>query len=251
MSLTRVASLIYDAALAVVYPQSCVICGAGVESRRWGTVCERCWEGTRTFLPTESLCWKCGVPSPGGRAEKPEQVTCRRCVLEPFTGARACGVYEGALRAAILGLKREPYLPPYLTDLLIDTQMRRPLHCATLIVPVPLHADRERARGFNQALVIASELSRSTGIPLAEKILVRRVSTSRHRAGMDDKARRQTVANAFQVQHPAIISGERILLVDDVFTTGATAAACAVVLLAAGAKEVLVLTIARPLFMPR
>jgi len=251
MFLTRVASMIYDAALAVVYPQSCVICGASVESRRWGTACERCWEGTRTFLPTESLCWKCGVPSPGAIQQNPEQVTCRRCVLEPFSVARACGVYEGALRATILGLKREPYLPPYLIELLFETQMCSPLQRATLIIPVPLHAERERVRGFNQALVIARELSCLTGIPLAERALVRNISTNRHRAGMDDKARRQTVANAFQVEYPAIISGECILLVDDVFTTGATAAACAVVLLAAGAKEVLVLTIARPLFVPR
>jgi predicted amidophosphoribosyltransferase len=82
---------------------------------------------------------------------------------------------------------------------------------------------------------------------LDEINLVRAHHTNRHRAGMDAKGRRETVDNAFRVPYPALISGERVLLVDDVFTTGATASSCARTLLAAGAAEVFVLTIARPL----
>jgi len=95
--------------------------------------------------------------------------------------------------------------------------------------------------------LIARELSRAASLPLDEISLVRTHHTNRHRAGMDAKSRRETVVDAFRVTHPALIAGERILLVDDVFTTGATVSSCAQTLLAAGAAEVFVLTIARPL----
>lgn len=114
-----------------------------------------------------------------------------------------------------------------------------------MIVPVPLHADRERERGFNQAVVIARELARLSRLPLDEHSVVRRLHTERHRAGMDAKARRQSVGDAFAVRHRDLIAGKRVLLVDDVFTTGATASACARELIEMGARAVFVLTIAR------
>jgi predicted amidophosphoribosyltransferase len=84
-------------------------------------------------------------------------------------------------------------------------------------------------------------------LPLDQISLVRVKNIKRHRAGMDAKGRRDTVADAFRVTHPALVAGEHVLLVDDVFTTGATVSSCASVLFGAGAAEVLVLTIARPL----
>jgi ComF family protein len=199
------------------------------------------------FTGTETLCWKCGLPSKGTVAdEKREQVRCRRCDDDAFTAARACGIYEGALRAAVLSLKREQHICSRLKQLMAATQKQYPLSEATRIVPVPLHPEREKARGFNQAAVIARELSRSTSLPLDEVSLVRAQHTNRHRAGMDWKGRRDTVADAFRVMYPALINGERVLLVDDVFTTGATVSSCAKTLLDAGATEVFVLTLARP-----
>jgi ComF family protein len=124
--------------------------------------------------------------------------------------------------------------------------MRDPLNRATQIIPVPLHAEREKDRGFNQAMLIGRELSRVTSLPLNVVSLVRDKHVKRHRAGMDAKGRRDTVTDAFRVTHPALVAGERVLLVDDVFTTGATVSSCASVLLEAGATEVYVLTIARP-----
>jgi ComF family protein len=176
-----------------------------------------------------------------------EQVRCRRCDDDAFTAARACGVYEGALRASVLLLKREPHVGRKLIDELCETQRRFPLSGATRIVPVPLHPERQKARGFNQAALIASELSRAVWLPLDEISLVRTHHSARHRAGMDAKGRRETVADAFHVVYPALITGERVLLVDDVFTTGATVSSCAQALLDAGAAAVFVLTIARPL----
>jgi competence protein ComFC len=114
-----------------------------------------------------------------------------------------------------------------------------------LIVPVPLHPERERERGFNQAAVLARSLAKSTGLRCDEHSLIRSVHTERHRTGMDARARRESVADAFVVKRPRLIQNQRVLLVDDVFTTGATVSACAAALIEAGAK-VYVLTVARP-----
>lgn len=179
--------------------------------------------------------------------EQREDVRCHRCDGDAFTAARAVGVYEGALRASVLSLKRSPHICKKLRDELCRTQQLSPLNRGTRIIPVPLHAEREQARGFNQAALIGRELSRVTALPFDELSLVRVKNVIRHRAGMDAKGRRDTVAAAFHVTHPALIEGERILLVDDVFTTGATVSSCAATLIEAGATEVLVLTIARPL----
>jgi ComF family protein len=110
---------------------------------------------------------------------------------------------------------------------------------------VPLHAERERERGFNQAALLARALAKRTGLKADEWSLKRVAHSARHRAGMDARARRETVEGAFAVARPRLMEGERVLLVDDVYTTGATASACAEALLASGASEVFVLTLAR------
>lgn len=247
MHLTTIANTAYDSLLALVYPQACAVCGGSVESRAFGVACAGCWEQTRIFTGAETVCWKCGMPSLGIVAEeKREEVRCRRCDADYFVAARACGVYEGALSASILALKHSPHVCARLVKLLHETQQRSPLKRATRIIPVPLHPEREKGRGFNQAAVIARALSRASTLPCDEVSVTRALHTDRHRAGMDAKDRRATVADAFRVSYPALIAGERILLVDDVFTTGATVSSCANSLLEAGAAEVFVLTIARP-----
>jgi ComF family protein len=252
MLVTRAASLCYDSLLALFYPQSCVVCSGSVEARALGVACINCWRQTRIFTATETVCWKCGLPALGtiplGKIIQRERVRCHRCDEDAFTAARACGVYEGALRAAVLSLKREPHVCRRLLDLLVKVQKQHPLSQATQIVPVPLHREREKARGFNQAKLIGRELSLATSLPLDEVSLVRTHHSERHRAGMDMKDRRKTVENAFTVSHPALVAGERVLLVDDVFTTGATVSSCARALLDAGAADVYVLTIARPIY---
>lgn len=248
MLLQRPASVAYDSLLALVYPQPCAVCGGSVESRALGAACAACWQRTQIFSGAETVCWKCGLLSIGTVAEeKREQVRCRRCDQDAFTAARSCGIYEGALRASVLLLKHQPHLCRKLIDQLIKIQSLSPLNDATRIVPVPLHAEREKARGFNQATLIGRALSRATSLPLDEVSLVRAQHSNRHRAGMDAKGRRETVADAFRVTYPALVARERVLLVDDVFTTGATVSSCAKALLAAGAAEVYVLTLARPL----
>ena len=248
LAITRTASLLYDSLLAVVFPQTCAVCTDLVAARADGIACGNCRARIKLFQEDDSLCWKCGAPSRGQISfEQKESVRCQRCSLDRFTAARACGVYEGALRASVLLLKREPFVSARLIRLLSDVFARAPLNAATIIVPVPLHGERIKARGFNQAAVLAQKLSRSAHLPLNDTSLVRILHTERHRAGMDAKGRRDTVVNAFQVLNPRVMEGERVLLIDDVFTTGATASACARALFEAGAAEVLVLTLARAL----
>jgi len=236
-----------DAALALLYPLACAACGAGgVEARADFPVCAACWARTRVFTGDETVCWKCGARA---RAEvdasRRETVRCRRCDAWAFTSARACGVYEGALRAAVLTLKREPRVGARLGRLMCEAQRRPPLERATRVVPVPLHPERERERGFNQAALLARAVATRSGLPCDEQSLLRETHTEQHRAGMDARARRESVERAFRVARPRLVRDERILLIDDVLTTGATVSSCAAALLAAGAEGVFVLTVAR------
>src|SRR5262245_3636996 len=196
-----------DALLSILYPQSCRICGGSVESYRCGVACERCW-GTQSFTDQGAIGW-----------------------------------YEGALRESVLLLKRQPYLPRYLVELIVEAS--RSFAGVTRVVPVPLHEERLRSRGFNQAAIIGREMSRALGVPLDEISLVRVSSSEKYRTGLDTKGRWETVAKAFSVKYPRLVQGEVILLVDDVFTTGATVSACEAALIEAGAKSVLIMTLAR------
>ena len=214
---------LYDAVLTLVYPQVCVICGESVEQRRFGVACETCWSETRIFTDDEADC-----------REK-----------MAFTVARAVGAYEGALRESVLMLKRQPCVPQHVQSLLEAAMRREPLNSSTRVVPVPLHPKRLKSRGFNQASIVAETVSKALKLPLDEVSLVRISSTEKYRAGLDRKGRRDTVAGAFTVSHPRLVADENILLVDDVFTTGATVSACAAALIDAGARAVFVLTIGR------
>ena len=247
MKLTRAFDLLCDAALSLAYPRACAVCETEcVESRADAPACAKCWRATRVFTGDETLCWKCGAPAHASVSEeKRGGVRCRRCDAWAFEAARACGPYEGALRAAVLNLKREPFVPARLARLLAEAFERAPLSSATLAVPVPLHAERERERGFNQAALLARSLSKRAGLRLDEWSLARVSHSARHRAGMDARARLETVEDAFAVTRPRLVEGGRVLLIDDVFTTGATASACASALLASGASQVFVLTLAR------
>jgi len=253
MFLTRVVQLFGDGLLAVAYPQRCEICDASVERGKFGVVCEECWRKTRVFDGTETLCWKCGLLHDAEELTvsiAAEDVRCRRCEMHDFTVARAVGPYKGALRESVLQLKRQPHLAPQLEELLIAAAQREPLNQSTRIIPVPLHSRRLRSRGFNQATIMAQVLSRALRLPLDEVSLARVSLSEKYRAGLDAKGRRDTVAGAFEVRHPRLVANENILLVDDVFTTGATVSACAAALVAAGARNVFVLTISRAVNTP-
>ena len=234
---------IIDSLLTIIYPQACQICGGGVEKSENGVVCENCWRKTSVFDGTETVCHKCGR----FLSEKPSnfQTFCHECDEHFYDTARAAGLYENALQASILHLKREPVVCKNLQKHLIETFSRSDFQNIDLIIPVPLSKKRFHERGFNQAAVLSEILAKNLKIKADLQTLVRTIHTPMHRAGMDTKAREMTVKNAFEVKRANLIKDKNILLVDDVFTSGATVSFCAKTLKKSGAKRVDVLTIAR------
>ena len=214
-----------------------------------------CSDCLTSFEPVRSpLCERCGVMfnSPVG-----EDHLCSHCLRQPgsFRRARAAGVYSGALMGLIHQLKYRACL------VLIDPlgrllqeafQLYWPPGEIDMVLPIPLHARRWRQRGFNQAQMLvdawakAARLNMRDGcrFPKARDIFVRSRPTA-PQTGLDKPERRRNIRGAFKVVDRAAIQGRRILLVDDVYTTGATAAEAARELRGNGAEAVDVLTIAR------
>lgn len=140
---------------------------------------------------------------------------------------------------------RKTALARPLGDLLAEAGPMVPTHTIDCLVPVPLHPSREAERGFNQALLLARELSRRWEIPVTEGVLKRARATP-SQTELSAEARRANVRGAFVLHRPDRVAGAHLLLVDDILTTGATVAECCRVLLTAGgARTVGVLTVAR------
>lgn len=160
--------------------------------------------------------------------------------------ARAAGTYEGALREMIHRWKygERTYLTTFFGEKLAEVFFRYwNSQSFDLILPVPLHSQRLRERGFNQALLLAKELSRRTRIPCSKRLLRKRFPTA-PQVDLSGQEREKGVRRSFHVPNPEQIEGRSILLVDDVYTTGATVNECSKVLLRAGAEQVAVLTLA-------
>lgn len=156
----------------------------------------------------------------------------------------ACGMYGGALASAVRRLKYgdRPDLAGPLGALLAATADAADLR-ADLVVPVPLHPRKLRERGYNQSALLAASVARTVRAPLVARGLVRTRDTA-PQASLSKRRRRDNIAGAFRVRSPADVHGKRILLMDDVATTGATLRACAESLLAAGAASVTALVVA-------
>ncbi|MEZ5429127.1 MAG: double zinc ribbon domain-containing protein [Pyrinomonadaceae bacterium] len=234
---------IIDPLLTLAYPQTCHCCGQSVEESSDGVVCRSCWKKTPVLSGRETICHKCGA----FLSERPAaaKTFCHRCDGDFYDRAVAAGFYRLGLSASILHLKREPVLPERVRRIFLKRFETAGFPDLDLIIPVPLSRRRFRERGFNQAGIPAGILARKTGLHLDELSLVRRADTPVHRAGMDRKARAMSVENAFAVKRERFIEGRKVLLVDDVYTSGATVSNCAGVLRKAGAECVFVLTLAR------
>ena len=234
---------IYDSLLTLAYPQTCRVCSESVENSADGAACRKCWEKTRFFSERTTFCAKCSA----FLQEKPSvhQTFCHRCDAHFYDCARAAGLYENALAASVVQLKTEPFVAAHLKNLFLSAFKNSPFHDATVVMPVPLSKKRLLERGFNQAEVLAEILVKKTDLKIDRQSLARKIHTPLRRAAMDRRARELTVENAFEATRPKLVKDQRILLIDDVFTSGATASYCAKALKKKGADKVYVLTIAR------
>ena len=238
--------LLPDPILSIIYPQACGVCEGEVERHRDGVACTDCWNATRIFDGNETLCNKCGAFLFETMSRQPTH--CGRCDEHSYDRAIAVGIYEKALAASVLRLKRAPFLPDVLKTLIAERARQAGVPPSSVVIPVPLSARRRQERGFNQAGVIARLVARHLRLPFDDQTLARGTHTPVHRAGMDKKARAMTVKNAFNVVRPRLIDGQNLLLIDDVMTSGETVSMCAKELKKSGAATVTILTIARAAF---
>jgi ComF family protein len=232
-----------DPLISFVFPAVCASCNLNRSGYRYTPACENCWNKTAAYSDDSLLCRRCGFFF--GKRETNLAVQCRQCDEHHYDRAFACGPYEGALRASVIHLKEIPRIYPELRRRLASSLRRLVDDRFDLAVPVPLSPRRLHERGFNQAEIIARICAQELKIPLDKVSLQRIRETPRNRALMDKKARESSVAGAFSVQRPKLIAGRKILLVDDVLTSGATASNCAEALKKNGAERVAVFTLAR------
>lgn len=236
---------LWESLLNLLYPARCSGCGRPTDRPEF---CRRC--RARIETPGTPLCPSCGVPF---HTREDADHRCGRCLQHPptFGRARACTIYDAAdtsdhpLKSVLQQYKyqRDVWLAQPLGALLVE---RAPFAVSSydVIMPVPLHMQRLRWRGFNQAQFLARPLAGAARVPL-DPYSLQRIRPTRPQVELDEKERRHNVAGAFRVARPAHVAGRRILLVDDVYTTGATVNECSRVLQRAGAKDVDVLVLAR------
>ncbi len=227
----------------VVLPHKCAVCDTVLGSERG--LCAGCWSELRFVVPP--LCRSCGIPLPGAGVAAP---ICGACAAEAplIRRARAALVYDGHSRRLIVGFKHYGRLS--LRPLFVQWLERAAgelLEEADLVVPVPLHRWRLLQRGFNQAVLLAEGIAPGRHPRCVPDLLVRHRATVSQQSLSRSERRSNVTAAAFHV-HPrwtSLLQGRRVLLVDDVLTTGATLDACARVLLRGGAESVDAVCLAR------
>ena len=236
--------------LNLLLPPRCLTCEAGVEAP--GQLCAACFRATG--FVTEPCCHRCGRPF-GHAGQGGRTMECWQCVAEPppWRQARAALRYDEQARRIILPLK---YGDRVEAAGALGAHMARAgaalLDEAQVLVPVPLHWRRRLQRRYNQAALLAWAIGGIGGGCTVLPDAIRRVRATQSLAGKTRRERAETVAGAFALRRSRArqIAGRGVVLVDDVLTTGATAAACATVLLAAGAAHVDLLVAARVDYAP-
>jgi ComF family protein len=226
------------------FPPRCPFCGENREEENPSGICSACWKQIRGVSPPR--CPRCGL---GFSSDVGEDHLCSDCLQGDgyFGKARALAHYEGLMPEVISRFKYrgESRLAKPLGDLAAgyedpDFSIRD----YQLVIPVPLHPRRLRQRGFNQSLLLARRISRKYSLPLNFTSL-RRTRPTVPQTELSAAERRKNIRGAFEVFNTRAVNEKTVLLIDDVFTTGATVEECAKVLTRAGADRVDVLTLAR------
>lgn len=233
--------------LGFLFPTTCAYCRSPIGSSSVPFFCAACWSD---FAPlTGPVCPRCGrqFDSPEALNASPDHA-CGACrVSTPvFDQALSAGLFEGPLREAVHRFKYRPCRSLGAPLAAWMAAQIAPVSSIDVVIPVPLHRKRLRQRGFNQALLLASGFAGSYGLPLSYDNLVR-IRFTAPQVELSGAERIRNVAGAFALARPGDILDRRVLLVDDVFTTGATLNECSRVLTRAGAASVTALTLARAL----
>ena len=235
--------------LHAVFPPECLGCGARVEDDF--AICGACWGDTPFILG--AACDLCGTALPGQTAARGEALVCGEChrIPRPWHKGRAVFAYDGIGRKLVLGLKHGdradiaraagPWLARAAEDLLGADRGADPV-----IVPIPLHWTRLARRRFNQSALLAQALARQSGRDCETMALVRpRPTASQDGRDREGRFRNLDAAIAPHPRRGAVLAGRRVVLVDDVMTSGATFSAATAACLAAGARNVSVVALAR------
>jgi ComF family protein len=231
------------AARDILFPLRCLACGAGLQGDQEISYCQTCVQDVR--LIHEPLCTICGRPfdKAAGNSHR-----CGYCLGNCwyFKRARAVVRYQPPIAQAVKSFKYNGRMHALATFAALTQQyfLEHPRPQPDVILPVPLHPKRLRRRGFNQALLLGRRFFPQDRNIIDPHILERKTWT-RPQAGLSGSERRRNVRNAFRLRQPEKIKNKKILLVDDVFTTGATVNECARILVKNQAAEVEVFTIAR------
>ncbi len=236
-------------AVELAFPQYCAVCDDRIIGAATPVVCPACWQRIERIEPP--LCPRCGRPHDQAVGfATDENFPCAACRERPLRWLdMACSavVYDDVLREVLLMFKfgRRDVLAPELAELMAEfARARLPVDQFDWAVPVPLHQVRQRQRGFNQALLLAQEFSRIMHGPPVVCALVKPEPTE-PQTKLDAEQRRKNLCDAFQPAPGIELTGRRILVIDDVLTTGSTVDECARVLKRAGALEVAAFTLAR------
>jgi ComF family protein len=240
-----------EALASLVFPAPCRICGGMLDTGNRIPFCHACNFALTQTLP-KPLCGRCGPPivssAVTGGVSAPECHFCRSGSYD-FDFVRSFGAYTPSMARAVLMLKYGEVTPlgRWFAELLARLANENAAGIlADVVVPVPLHPSRLRERGYNQAEMIARPLARLLGIPFQSYLLVR-TRPRPDKIKLTRRERWETVRGAYAMHPGAEVDKLRVLLVDDVLTTGATLDACSRALRGAGAVRVAGLTVARAL----
>jgi ComF family protein len=236
-----------DAILSLFFPDRCLACSRPVARLCEAGLCPDCWQRLLSLEIAAAGCVLCGLPLPGLEAGGTQ--LCIACASDTpsFAAARSFGYYRGELGLCLRAIKFQGRrnLIPHIGPLMARTAaLNFDRTSLDEIVPVPLHPARRRERGFNQAELLAREVGRLLSVPVRARTLAR-VRPTAPQVGLSHAERRANVRGAFSCLEPGASEGMRILLIDDILTTGATAESAASALRAGGASRVYVLSAAR------
>ena len=243
---------ISDVVVSVFFPSGCRICERLLTSASRVPLCAECLASFERV--PNIICEVCGRPLPGLAQKEGEQLLCPACQNRTyaFDRARSFAVYKDAVARAILLLKFEQIEPlgAWFAEQLAEVvRAERERLAGDVVVPVPLHRERERERGYNQATLLSKPLARKLQLP-HQAVLLMRTRARPEKQVLTLEERWQSVRGAFATRPGIQVDNLRVLLVDDVLTTGATLDACARALREAGAKSVIGLTVARAVRNP-